>query len=82
MGAFTQDFEYEEGYGDLDECNGRVGVTPEFPEGIYYYVVTDAFPISPDVSKAISIMLVVAVEEVYPIVMKFHLEIHAAEMVL
>ena len=44
MGAFTQDFEYEEGYGDLDECNGRVGVTPEFPEGIYYYVVTDAFP--------------------------------------
>ena len=44
MGAFTQDFEYEEGYGDLDECNGRVGVTPEFPEGIYYYVVTDDFP--------------------------------------
>ena len=36
MGAFTQDFEYEEGYGDLDECNGRIGVTPEFPEGIYY----------------------------------------------
>jgi len=44
MGAFTQDFEYEEGYGDLDECNGRIGVTPEFPEGIYYYMVTDAFP--------------------------------------
>ena len=44
MGAFTQDFEYEEGYGDLDECNGRVGVTPEFPDGIYYYVVTDDFP--------------------------------------
>ena len=44
MGAFTQDFEYEEGYGDLDECNGRTGVTPEFPEGIYYYMVTDEFP--------------------------------------
>ena len=44
MGAFTQDFEYEEGYGDLDECNGRIGVTPEFPNGIYYYVVTDEFP--------------------------------------
>jgi len=44
MGAFTQDFEYEEGYGDLDECNGRLGVTPEFPEGIYYYMVTDDFP--------------------------------------
>ena len=44
MGAFTQDYEYEDGYGDLDQCNGRYGVTPEFPEGIYYYVVTDDFP--------------------------------------
>ena len=44
MGAFTQDFEYIEGYGDLDQCNGRYGVTPEFPEGIYYYVVSDDFP--------------------------------------
>jgi len=44
MGAFTQDFEYVEGHGDLDECNGRIGVTPEFPEGIYYYMVTDEFP--------------------------------------
>ena len=44
LGAFTQDFEYEEGYGDLDQCNGRVGVTPEFPEGIYYYMVTEEFP--------------------------------------
>ncbi|MFM1877761.1 MAG: hypothetical protein RLZZ241_627 [Bacteroidota bacterium] len=44
MGAFTQDYEYVEGLGDLDRCNGRFGVTPEFPEGIYYYVVTDDFP--------------------------------------
>ena len=44
MGAFTQDYEYIEGLGDLDECNGIFGVTPEFPNGIYYYVVTDAFP--------------------------------------
>ena len=44
MGAFTQDFEYVEGHGDLDECNGRIGVTPEFPEAIYYYMVTDDFP--------------------------------------
>lgn len=44
MGAFTQDYEYIEGLGDLDQCNGRFGVTPEFPEGIYYYVVTDDFP--------------------------------------
>ena len=44
LGAFTQDFDYVEGYGDLDQCNGRTGVTPEFPEGIYYYMVTDEFP--------------------------------------
>ena len=44
LGAFTQDFEYIEGSGDLDECNGRFGVTPEFPNGIYHYVVTDSFP--------------------------------------
>ena len=43
MGAFTQDYEYVEGLGDLDQCNGRFGVTPEFPSGIYYYVVTDDF---------------------------------------
>ena len=44
MGAFTQDYEYVEGLGDLDECNGIFGVTPEFPDGIYYYAVTDDFP--------------------------------------
>ena len=44
MGAFTQDYEYVEGLGDLDECNGRFGATPEFPNGIYYYVVSDDFP--------------------------------------
>ena len=44
MGAFTQDYEYVDGIGDLDQCNGRFGVTPEFPNGIYYYVVTDDFP--------------------------------------
>ena len=44
MGTFTQDYEYVAGLGDLDECNGRTGVTPEFPKGIYYYVATDTFP--------------------------------------
>ncbi len=33
-----EDFEYVPGLGDLDECNGRTGPTPEFPEGTYYYV--------------------------------------------
>ncbi|MDO8277173.1 MAG: YHYH protein [Burkholderiaceae bacterium] len=44
MGTFTQDYEYVAGLGDLDECNGRVGVTPEFPSGIYHYYITDSFP--------------------------------------
>ncbi|MEM9541927.1 MAG: YHYH protein [Cyanobacteria bacterium P01_E01_bin.42] len=43
-GTFTQDFEYVAGLGDLDECNGRVGVTPEYPDGIYHYYITEAFP--------------------------------------
>ena len=32
------------GLGDLDECNGRSGVTPEFPNGTYYYVISNSFP--------------------------------------
>ena len=44
MGTFTPDYEYVSGLGDLDECNGRFGVTPEFPKGIYYYMITDTFP--------------------------------------
>ena len=44
MGAFTQDYEYVAGSGDLDECNGRTGVTPEFPSGTYHYYGTDTYP--------------------------------------
>lgn len=44
MGTFTQDYEYVPGAGDLDECNGRTGVTPEFPKGTYHYYATDSFP--------------------------------------
>ena len=43
-GAFTEDYEFVNDSGDLDECNGRFGVTPEFPEGIYHYVITEEFP--------------------------------------
>lgn len=46
-GLYTADFEYAEGEGTLDECNGRSGVTPEFPEGTYYYVATEEFPFLP-----------------------------------
>lgn len=43
-GTFTADYEYVAGSGDLDECNGRFGVTPEYPQGIYYYCITEEFP--------------------------------------
>lgn len=43
-GTYTQDYEFVKGSGDLDECNGRFGVTPEFPAGTYYYVITGEFP--------------------------------------
>gem|GEM_PF-2155068 len=33
--------------GDLDRGNGRFGVTSEYPEGIYYYVITADFPFIP-----------------------------------
>ncbi len=32
---------------DLDQCNGRFAVTPEYPNGTYHYVLTDAFPFIP-----------------------------------
>jgi hypothetical protein len=43
-GRFTRDFEFVKESGDLDEANGRHGVTPEFPEGTYYYCVSPEFP--------------------------------------
>ena len=46
-GTYTEDFEYIEGSGDLDLANGRFGVTPEYPEGTYYYVLTATFPFVP-----------------------------------
>lgn len=46
-GTFGADFEYVAGSGDLDECNGRTGPTPEHPEGTYYYAITDEFPFIP-----------------------------------
>jgi hypothetical protein len=43
-GTYEQDYEFVEGSGDLDRFNGRSGVTPEHPEGTYYYVITTSFP--------------------------------------
>ena len=46
-GAFIQDYEFALGTGDLDACNGRFCVTPEFPEGTYAYFFTDSWPVIP-----------------------------------
>ncbi|GAA0782535.1 YHYH protein [Roseibium denhamense] len=46
-GKFTQDWAYVAGAGDLDACNGRFAVTPEYPQGTYHYVLTESFPFIP-----------------------------------
>ena len=43
-GDYTNDYQYVEGAGDLDECNGRFTVTPDFPDGVYAYFITEQFP--------------------------------------
>ena len=44
MGHFQQDWVFDATVGDLDECNGRTGVTPEFPNGTYHYYATSTYP--------------------------------------
>jgi hypothetical protein len=39
--TYTQDFTYEAGFGDLDECNGTM------IDGKYTYVLTENFPFIP-----------------------------------
>ena len=38
-GFFNEDFEFKN-TGDLDEHNGRFGITPEYPNGVYAYFAT------------------------------------------
>lgn len=45
-GLYYEDYEYS-ATTTLDECNGRWGKTPDFPEGTYYYVLTDNYPYIP-----------------------------------
>lgn len=46
-GSYVQDYEYVDGLGDLDQCNGRTCVTPEFPGGTYAYFLTTEWPYVP-----------------------------------
>ena len=56
-GAFVQDYEYIADLGDLDECNGRFCVTPEFPDGTYAYFMTKAWPVVPRAFRGTSVQL-------------------------
>ena len=51
-GAFSKDYEYVKGLGDLDMCNGRFTVTDEFPTGTYAYFLTEDWPVIPRYFKA------------------------------
>ncbi|AUC76385.1 YHYH protein [Olleya sp. Bg11-27] len=46
-GVYSNDYEFITDLGTLDQANGRTGVTPEYPAGTYYYVITDDFPSIP-----------------------------------
>ncbi|CAL2075630.1 sulfatase-like hydrolase/transferase [Tenacibaculum sp. 190524A02b] len=48
-GKYTNDYEYQEGLGDLDECNGKASnITLQTANGTetfeYFYVITSTFP--------------------------------------
>ena len=46
-GFFIEDYEFQEGFGDLDEHNGRFAVTPEYPFGVYaYYISVSPNPVT------------------------------------
>lgn len=45
-GTFINDYEFR-GTGNLDQCNGRQTVTPEFPGGTYAYFLTEDWPVIP-----------------------------------
>lgn len=50
-GTFLADYEYVKGSGDLDECNGRACVTPDYPDGTYAYFLTEEWPVIPRIYR-------------------------------
>ena len=54
-GNYVEDYEYDNAISELDECGGRFGITPEYPEGTYYYVLTDNWPYIPRCMKGLYI---------------------------
>ena len=46
-GAFVNDFQFTDGLGELDQCNGAYLNTPDFPDGTYAYFLSTDWPIIP-----------------------------------
>lgn len=46
-GNYIEDYEYISSLSELDECGMRFGITPDYPDGTYYYVLTDNWPYIP-----------------------------------
>ncbi len=46
-GTFLQDYEFVQGLGDLDLCNGHFGIVPNSPAGVYHYHITETYPFIP-----------------------------------
>lgn len=38
--SYNSDHKFDDNKGDLDICNGKFGITPEYPNGIYHYYFT------------------------------------------
>jgi len=52
-GTYVEDYEYVATLSNLDECGGRFGITPDYPNGTYYYVLTDNWPFIPRCLKGL-----------------------------
>lgn len=46
-GRYVQDYHYVTGQTSLDQCNNRFTKTPDYPDGIYAYFITETYPIIP-----------------------------------
>ncbi len=46
-GTFNEDYVYRAGTGNLDECNGGITVSPEYPSETYAYFLTENYPVIP-----------------------------------
>jgi len=53
-GTFNADYEYIKGLSNLDECNGRWTITPEYPQGTYAYFLTENYPVVPRCVRGIT----------------------------